>query len=134
MNPVFATMLIATLLLAGCAGQACTMIGCGGGVSVQIEGMSLPENALVSLNDAVSDACTQRNDLLVFQDESGVTISMMTADLPDHATVKVWSRQDCSSDPVLVFEGSPQLQYQELRPNGPRCEPVCRTASAVMRQ
>lgn len=126
-------------ILAGCtlgqrapAGEVCTLIGCGPSLEVRLAGEHVPTDftvtVLSSSGDFVKVRCTEGSAEFEPPEASrwmpscpagGVTFQDFA---PAEATVTVlWSEGDVSE------EFAPA--YSQSQPNGPACEPVCRSAS-----
>lgn len=134
-TPAFAVLAMA---LAGCTlgrmpptGQACTLIGCGPSLEVRLLGEHVPTDFTATLKSSsgefVKVRCTEGNAAVEPPEAmrwspacpaGGVTFQDFT---PGKLSVSVqWAEGETSQD----FEPG----YAVSQPNGPACEPVCRTA------
>ena len=126
-------------LVGGCVlpRTMCTEIGCAGGLSV----MLLSEEPLadgawevaVTQQDGTSASCaftvqggaiTASQDcaaLEVLEEDEGVRLQFLEVDGDVNVTVTQDGAEQASEDFAP--------EYEEFRPNGPDCPPVCRSAS-----
>lgn len=116
-------IVLAGAMLVGCSEvypRVCTQIGCGAGLTVlfstvpvgDVHVEALPEGETTPRTfDCTGSACSPGARFLDFS--------------PDHVVVTVTT--DAGSK---QFDLRPQ--YQTSRPNGPRCEPVCRSAQVTV--
>jgi hypothetical protein len=117
-----AAILLGLLALAGCEdeGEAgCTLIGCG------------PPSAVVELSGLPNEKMTVRICAdRVCRTFRGRGLTVGAVRLPkgdaDQTTVTVEVR----SGRRLLLRRSADIPVTEFRPNGPRCEPRCRSARA----
>lgn len=101
--------------------QVCTRIGCSDGVTVVVQNApAAPYTVRVTLPDGSQR--TARCEAAPGCD-AGVFVADVSA---DELTVEVVGRGDSSSQVV-------QPSYEESRPNGPYCPPVCRQARVQVR-
>lgn len=112
-------ILLAGLLLAACANDrngpvACTEIGCSDGLRVRLLG-SHP--ATFTITATASDGLTR--SIRCGVDRPCGNIVFLPDFAPERATVRVESDAG-----TVEREFTPT--YEEVRPNGPGCPPVCR--------
>jgi hypothetical protein len=133
--PVVATIVLA---LAGCTlgqgpppGQACTLIGCGPSLDVGLVGEHVPTDFTLTVNSGTGDfvkvRCTEGNAEFEPPEASrwapscpagGVTFQDFA---PEELSVTVmWSDGEVSQEFAPV--------YGQSQPNGPACDPGCRSA------
>jgi len=104
------------LLSAACATEPCTLIGCDGGLYINLPG-DVPE--AVRLEIALSDGSRREVFCEAVLDCSWFFFRGVTA------TSVVVRITVGSNAPLIVTQ---ELVYYPWRPNGPDCEPVCPSA------
>jgi hypothetical protein len=145
-----ASALVDSSAIAG-GGERCTEIGCGWtGLIIEapqgydwrpgkyhfqlsIDGKAVQCEARLPL-PACGIPAVQCNGRGVYVEESGCALppeshgfgKIMVQSYPSQVQIQI------SHNGLVLGSSSLRPHYQESRPNGPRCEPVCRQASHVM--
>jgi hypothetical protein len=127
--------------VSGCSSKTCTLRGCTDGFSATVgsgEIGSLPNGThrLEVIADAASLTCTFQIPLGTTAPACSTGLSVLVAPAGqgvETITVagtpgQVHAWQYVDDVPILDAAAAPS--YEENRPNGPECEPVCRQASA----
>ena len=114
-------MVILAVLASGCgvftSERACTLIGCGDGLSIRFE-QQVPTDVTVTIELPNGDIRSQECRPASFC--SGVFFEGVTAS-------SVTVRLSAPGRPTQVVEAV-ELEYEEHQPNGDGCEPVCMIA------
>lgn len=128
-----ALVFVAMLMLAGCAGvpgqpppgaQACTEIGCSSGLIVELEG-AVPASFQIEAATAGADAQVAECPDGAPAIECDPSSVFFRDFLPDDVQITItWDGQS------VTQEFAPA--YEELRPNGPGCPPVCSQARVTI--
>jgi hypothetical protein len=115
--------LIFIAAVAGCGSgsgsdpQACTLIGCDSGIEVVLDQAPTAPYRV----EAYTPSQQQRH-VYRCEPSSCPPRIMFSGFTPDRAIIEVIAQQDTSRHEVTP-------SYVESRPNGPRCDPVCRNAT-----
>lgn len=119
-----AAVLVAGAMVAGCEmGVSCTLIGCADGVDIVWSGASSRDRGTLTI-DGVSvsfDCATAGSTNGVFCNPNGLRLGRTPTDL----RVEVVTPSGTRSGTFVV-------SYTTSRPNGPSCEPVCRSATVTV--
>lgn len=114
-----ATLALLSALLSACGtSEPCTLIGCESGLIVRVSGLPDGE-ATIALQVAGQEPVIRKCQSTATCELPGVQFTDQT---PASATILVTSG-DFSKSFVVT-----DLDYEDHRPNGPGCPPVCRTA------
>jgi hypothetical protein len=121
----------AALLLAACSQQACTDIGCGPEVVVDVRELTAGlEGEQVSTTLCVDGLCETRvltpDEVILY----GSLPSGTQQTAADGARIEV--ELTVSRDGVEVVDSTVEATLQRFQPNGPSCEPICLQSSLVL--
>jgi hypothetical protein len=114
----FLFLLAAAAFCAACD-QLCELVGCTGGLWVQLEG-SLPDSFTVEV--LVEENVLRAQHFANAGDDRGAFFRDF---YPEEVTIRVsWATASVTA--------SAQPDYRKWRPNGPDCPPECRMAEVVV--
>jgi hypothetical protein len=121
----------AALLLAACSSQACTDIGCGPEVLVDVRELTAGlEGEQVSTTLCVDGLCDTR---VLTPDEVTLFGSLPAGTQQTAAEgAQVEVELTVSRDGVEVVDSTVRATLSRFQPNGPSCEPVCLQTSLVL--
>ena len=109
--------------------QVCTLVGCNGGISIDIAGLPQNTNYEVSLilpsGERITQVCDEAPEVSFKRSctESGAFIALAPDDLPpDTVTIEV-----VMDGKTYTHEFKPD--YEKYQPNGEDCPPICYNAT-----
>jgi hypothetical protein len=112
-------------------GQICTLVGCNGGLSVEITGVSLADgyevNLILPSGEKINQVCgeTPVNSFEKSCHESGAFFSLPADGAPPE-TVKIEVIVDGE-----IYEQEFSPVYEKFQPNGEGCPPICYNSTLV---
>lgn len=142
--------LLAGLLATGCETQSCTAIGCGAAFQVEFQrdgwpagdyeitvvadGETIECSVTMPLQCDAPSPCPESSQVILGREGCALEpsaqklnyVEFSPGKTPKSVTVKV------QQDDALLGEGVYAPAYSESQPNGPDCEPTCKSAESAV--